>query len=118
MANRLHRSNHLSWFAHMGAVYLFHDLYGYLMEMSDNGRDQIEPLLFQRGGGYFDADGNCILDNETAVKTMAWYIPLVAGPHKIGNNLGGGQVLTQAVESEYLLCLVAPDWRTRGQRPV
>ena len=31
---RLRRSRHLSWFAHMGAVYLFHDLYGYLMEMS------------------------------------------------------------------------------------
>lgn len=31
---RLRRSHHLSWFAHVGAVYLFHDLYGYLMEMS------------------------------------------------------------------------------------
>jgi SAM-dependent methyltransferase len=31
---RLRRSAHLSTFAHMGAVYLFHDLYGYLMEMS------------------------------------------------------------------------------------
>src|SRR5262249_14059280 len=28
---RLRRSRHVSWFAHMGAVYLFHDLYGYLM---------------------------------------------------------------------------------------
>src|SRR5262249_6101741 len=49
----------------------------YLIEMSDNGRDQIEPLLFQRGGGYFDKDGNCILDNNVAVQTMAWYVPLV-----------------------------------------
>jgi SAM-dependent methyltransferase len=31
---RLRRSAHLSTFAHMGAVYLFHDLYGYLMQMS------------------------------------------------------------------------------------
>lgn len=31
---RLQRSAHLSTFAHMGAVYLFHDLYGYLMQMS------------------------------------------------------------------------------------
>jgi hypothetical protein len=31
---RLRRSRHLAWFAHMGAVYMFHDLYGYLMEMS------------------------------------------------------------------------------------
>jgi len=31
---RLVRSAHLSTFAHMGAVYVFHDLYGYLLEMS------------------------------------------------------------------------------------
>lgn len=39
---RLKRSAHLSWFAHMGAVYLFHDLYGYLMEMSPDIADLIE----------------------------------------------------------------------------
>ena len=36
---RLRRSHHLSWFTHMGAVYLFHDLYGYLMEMSPDIAD-------------------------------------------------------------------------------
>jgi arabinosaccharide transport system substrate-binding protein len=87
----------------------------YLIEMSDFNRDHIEPLLFQRGGGFFDANGKCILDNDKAVETMAWYVPLVAGPHKIGNSLGGnGLGLTQSVESEYILSLIAPDWRTRG----
>ena len=87
----------------------------YLIEMSDFNRDQIEPLLFQRGGGYFDANGKCILDNELAVETMKWYVPLVAGPGRIGNNLGSNNLgLTQSVESEYLLSLIAPDWRTRG----
>src|SRR5450432_4146223 len=41
---RLLRSQHLSWFAHMGAVYLFHDLYGYLMEMSPDIADLIESF--------------------------------------------------------------------------
>ncbi|MGE5182256.1 MAG: SAM-dependent methyltransferase, partial [Acidobacteriota bacterium] len=41
---RLKRSRHLSWFAHMGAVYLFHDLYGYLMEMSADIADLIEAF--------------------------------------------------------------------------
>jgi SAM-dependent methyltransferase len=41
---RLLRSKHLSWFAHMGAVYLFHDLYGYLMEMSPDIADLIEAF--------------------------------------------------------------------------
>lgn len=86
----------------------------YLIELSDSNQDQFEPLFFQRGGAHFDANGNCVMDSEIAVQTMKWYVPLVTGPHKIGNNLGGGQVLTQAVESGYLLSMIAPDWRTRG----
>jgi SAM-dependent methyltransferase len=56
---RLRRSHHLSWFTHMGAVYLFHDLYGYLMEMSsdiadmiqafDTGVDTAETIEYYRG---------------------------------------------------------------------
>src|SRR5688572_6081599 len=41
---RLRRSRHISWFSHMGAVYLFHDLYGYLMEMSPDIADMIEAF--------------------------------------------------------------------------
>ena len=41
---RLLRSRHLSWFAHMGAVYLFHDLFGYLMEMSPDIADLVEAF--------------------------------------------------------------------------
>ncbi len=86
----------------------------YMMEMSDSGGDQFEVCLFQRGGGYFDPDGHCIFDNEPAVQTMLWYVPLVAGEHKIGGDLGSGQILTKAVEDGYLLTLVAPDWRTKS----
>ncbi|HEX7843774.1 MAG TPA: hypothetical protein VF469_40145, partial [Kofleriaceae bacterium] len=41
---RLRRSRHISWFAHMGAVYLFHDLYGYLMQMSPDIANMIEAF--------------------------------------------------------------------------
>ncbi|MBX3160160.1 MAG: SAM-dependent methyltransferase [Deltaproteobacteria bacterium] len=41
---RLRKSRHLSWFAHMDAVYLFHDLYGYLMEMSADIAQLIEAF--------------------------------------------------------------------------
>ncbi len=41
---RLVRSRYISWFAHMGAVYLFHDLYGYLMQMSPDIADLIEAF--------------------------------------------------------------------------
>jgi arabinosaccharide transport system substrate-binding protein len=86
----------------------------YMIEFSDSNADQVQPCLFQRGGGFFNAQGDCIMDNATAVETVRWYVPLVAGPHKIGNSLGGGQILTRAVEDGYLLCLLAPDWRSKG----
>jgi arabinosaccharide transport system substrate-binding protein len=86
----------------------------YMIELSDSDPSNLEMCLFQRDGGYFDPQGNCIFDNETAVQTMLWYVPLVAGPGKIGNNLGGGQILTKAVEDGYLLCLICPDWRSKS----
>ena len=90
----------------------------YILEMSDTGTDQLELCLFQRDGGYFDPDGKVIFDNELGIKTMKWYVPLVAKNSKrqMGNTLaaGGGQVLTQAVESGYFLSVVAPDWRSKS----
>ncbi len=89
----------------------------YMIEFSDSSPWSLEMLLFQRGGGYFDAEGRCTMDDEIAVQTMRWYVPLVAGPKKIGNSLGSGQgsgqMLTRAVEDAYILCLIAPDWRTK-----
>ncbi len=90
----------------------------YMIEMSDGGSDQIEVALFQRGGGYFDANGNLTMDNEIAVDTMKWYVPLVAekSKTKIANNLSSsyGSVIAKGVEDGYFVCLVAPDWRTKG----
>jgi len=36
------RSQHLSWFSHHGQVYLFHDLYGYLLQMSPDVAELVE----------------------------------------------------------------------------
>jgi len=68
---RLKRSRHLSWFGHMGAVYLFHDLYGYLMEMSpdiaamiesfEDGVDTEETIAYYRGR-FGDADPRQFVD--------------------------------------------------------
>ena len=89
----------------------------YMIQFSDADAGLgLEVCLFQRGGGYFDPDGHCILDSDTAVQTMRWYVPLVAGPHPIGKDIGGvnGQFLNQSVEGGYLLCLLCPDWRCKG----
>jgi len=86
----------------------------FMMELPPEGLSALEVMLFQRGGGYFDAQGNCTLDNEIAVETMRYYAPLVAGKHRIGNDLGGGQIFTRALEDGYYLFMVAPDWRTKS----
>jgi ABC-type glycerol-3-phosphate transport system substrate-binding protein len=85
----------------------------YMIELSDSNSSNLEMFLFQRDGGYFDPQGDCIFDNETAVQTMLWYVPLVAGPQKIGYSLGSDQILTKAVEDGYLVCLICPDWRSK-----
>ena len=86
----------------------------YMIEFPDSDSSRLEMCLFQRGGGYFDKQGNCIFDNEAGIQTMLWYVPLVAGPGKIGADLGGGQIFTKAVEDGYFLCMAAPDWRTKS----
>jgi len=85
----------------------------FVMELPPEGLSALEVMLFQRGGGYFDAQGNCTLDNDIAVETMRYYVPLVAGKERIGNDLGGGQIFTRALEDGYYLFMVAPDWRTK-----
>lgn len=85
----------------------------FMMELPPAGTSSLEVMLFQRDGGYFDAQGNCTLDNEIAVQTMRYYVPLVAGRYRIGNDLGGGQIFTRALEDGYYLFMVAPDWRTK-----
>ncbi len=89
----------------------------YMIQLSDSDAGLgLEVVLFQRGGGYFDPAGRCIMDNDIAIQTMKWYVPLVAGPHPIGRDIGGvsGQFLTQSVENGYLLSLICPDWRCKG----
>lgn len=83
---RLRRSRHLSWFAHMGAVYLFHDLYGYLMEMSPDIAAMIEGF----------SDG---VDTE---ETLAYYTGRFgeADPRKFVEVLAAHAVLVDPDEDE------------------
>src|ERR1700733_7568204 len=95
---RLRRSRHLSWFGHMGAVYLFHDLYGYLMERSpdiasmieafDDGVDTEETIKYFTGR-FGDADprqfvevlaGHAVLVDpaEDEIEALWTYVPIKA----------------------------------------
>ena len=85
----------------------------YMIEFSDSGAAQLEVLLFQRGGGYVDEDGNLIMDNDVAIDTLKWYVPLAAGPNRIGSDLGIDRIFTQALEEGYFIFCFCPDWRTK-----
>ncbi|MBC8136101.1 MAG: extracellular solute-binding protein [Fibrella sp.] len=87
----------------------------YIIEMGDTAGIPLDCILFQKGGNYFDAAGNCVFDDEIGVETVKWYIPLVAGEKRIANALGYfGAETNQAVETGYIMSLFAPDWRTKG----
>jgi len=85
----------------------------YAIELSDSSASHLEMFLFQRGGGYFDEDGDLTFDNEIGLETLKWYIPLVAGPDRIGTDLAAGRVFTQALEQGYFLTFLCPDWRSK-----
>lgn len=91
----------------------------YMLELSNNSAAQFEMFLFQRGGGYFDEDGALTMDSPLVLDSLLWYVPLIAGPKRIGaaleggGGIGMGQMFTQAIESGYVLCFLCPDWRVK-----
>jgi len=82
----------------------------FMLQLAETQTGHLEMMMFQRGGGYFDRDGNLIMDNEIAVDTVKFYVPLIAGPERIGTELGSNALFTQALEQGYFLFVVAPDW--------
>ncbi len=85
----------------------------YMISLSINGPGDFEVLMFQNGGGYFDADGNVIFDSPETLEVLLWYIPQVAGPERIAVEAGGGPSLAQNLGKARVLSMLAPDWRSR-----
>lgn len=86
----------------------------YMMQLSDTDASSLEVFLFQRGGDYFDAQGKLIMDDDTALRTLLWFVPVVAGEHRIADDPGSfGQQFFKAVDDGYVLSFICPDWRTR-----
>ncbi len=86
----------------------------YMLNLSRSLWYSIEIPLFQKGGGYFDANGGVIFDNETAIETIKWYVPLVAGEKRISADPGMfGPPWVRSVEDGYCLFFFCPDWKSR-----
>ncbi len=86
----------------------------YMLQLDDTGVLSFEALLLQRGGGFFDSQGALTIDNETAVQTMLWFVPLVAGDQRISDNPAAqGQAFYKAIGDGYIVCFLCPDWLTK-----
>jgi ABC-type glycerol-3-phosphate transport system substrate-binding protein len=84
----------------------------YMIELGISDDSTFVPFLFQRGSGYFDENGNVIMDNEAAIQTMLFYIPLACGPDRIADSIGMfSNTEFKAMDDGYMLCYIQPDWR-------
>ena len=87
----------------------------YMLNLSKTQSYSLEVFLFQRGGGYFNADGELIMDNAVATETLKWYVPLVEGDERIAADPGMfGQNFSKAVIDGYTLSFICPDWKSRS----
>ncbi|GAB4109022.1 MAG: ABC transporter substrate-binding protein [Phycisphaeraceae bacterium] len=85
----------------------------YMLQLDDTGVLSFEALLLQRGGGFFNAEGEVTIDDETAIRTMLWFVPLVAGPDRIADNPAvQGQAFYRAISDGYIISFLCPDWLT------
>jgi len=83
----------------------------FLIELNDSSFEHFEVLLFQNGGGLFHADGTLRIDDEEAVQTMLWFVPLVAGPDRVAYSLGWNfELMNRSQENKLLLSVLMPDW--------
>ena len=88
----------------------------YMLRLDEGAARHLEALLYQKDWGYFDADGKLIIDDDIVVDTIKWLTPLVAGPDRIGVDVGSsGQAgFAQALESGYILSCICPDWESKS----
>lgn len=70
-------------------------------------------FLLQRGGGFFDENGNVIIDSEIAIDTLNFYSSLF-NEHKIATPVYGtwhGHPSNfAAMQDDNILSILAPDW--------
>ena len=70
-------------------------------------------LLLQQGGGFFDADGNVIIDSELAIETLEFFTALF-NEHEIATPVygtwHGDPSNFAAMQDGKILSILAPDW--------
>jgi arabinosaccharide transport system substrate-binding protein len=87
----------------------------YLLQIEHGDAWAFQIFLMQRGGGIFGPRGRLRMDDDIAVETMTWMIPLVAetGERKVAESLGNFDLSFYRgfIEGFYVAAL-CPDWRS------
>jgi arabinosaccharide transport system substrate-binding protein len=75
--------------------------------------DQIEVLILQAGGNYFNEDEQPVIDSDANARVIATVVSWTTGPHRIAADApeftGSGNKLRL---DGYVVCSIAPDWLT------
>lgn len=86
----------------------------FLLQLPSTQGWGVELLMFQRGGGYFAADGRLTMDDEVVAQTVEWYVPLIADtPERIGFDCCWGNDMVQSISDGFTLMFICPDWRAK-----
>ena len=84
----------------------------YMLDLRFDGNWGLSTLMLQRGGQFFDADGNVAFATEDTAELIRWYILQTRGPHKIAYDCGWGQPVAKAMLDGLVLFQWTPDWRS------
>jgi arabinosaccharide transport system substrate-binding protein len=87
----------------------------YLLQVEHGDSWAFQIFLMQRGGGIFGPHGELRMDDDIAVETMTWMIPLVAesGDKQLAVSLGNWDPsFYRAFIEGFYIAALCPDWRT------
>jgi ABC-type glycerol-3-phosphate transport system substrate-binding protein len=87
----------------------------YLLQVEYGDAWAFQIFLMQRGGGVFGPHGRLRMDDDIAVQTMLWMIPLVAasGDQQVAASLGNWDPsFYRGLVEGYYVAVLCPDWRS------
>ncbi len=87
----------------------------YLLQVEYGDAWAFQIFLMQRGGGVFGPHGELRMDDDIAVHTMLWMIPLVAetGARQVAASLGNWDPsYYRGLVDGFYIAVLCPDWRT------